>query len=90
MKHGAIGISIAHDLTHAIDAGGAVFDAAGPPRPWWSESDKRAFEQLGPCRRTVREVCGEPGVHLNGRRVLAEPIADLAGVRVAYRRSPGR
>ncbi|MFN7972974.1 MAG: M13 family metallopeptidase [Acidobacteriota bacterium] len=86
VNYGAIGISAAHDLTHAIDAGGAGFDAQGRPRPWWTEPDKRAFEELGQC---VVDQYGryeiEPGVHLDGRRVLAEAIADLAGVRVAYR-----
>jgi endothelin-converting enzyme/putative endopeptidase len=84
-NYGAIGIGIAHDITHAIDAGGAEFDATGRPQTWWTESDRRAFQQLGQC--TVDQYDGyvsEPGVHHEGRQVLGEAVGDLAGVRLAY------
>jgi putative endopeptidase len=84
-NYGAIGIGIAHDLTHAIDALGADFDAAGQPRRWWTEPDRVGFAQAGQC--TADQYEGyfiEPGVRLDGRRVLGEAIGDQAGVRVAY------
>jgi endothelin-converting enzyme/putative endopeptidase len=85
-NYGAIGIGVAHDLVHSIDALGADFDATGQPRSWWTEPDRQAFQQLGRC--VVDQYEGyfiEPGVHHDGRRVLGEAIGDLAGVRVAYR-----
>jgi endothelin-converting enzyme/putative endopeptidase len=85
-NYGAIGIGIAHDLTHAIDALGADFDSTGQPRNWWTEPDRQAFQQLGQC--VVDQYDGyeiEPGVHHQGRQVLGEATSDLAGVRVAYR-----
>jgi putative endopeptidase len=77
-NYGAIGIGVAHDLTHALDALGADFDSTGQPRNWWIEPDRQAFQQLGQC--VVDQYDGyeiEPGVHHQG-------IGDLAGVRVAY------
>ena len=85
-NYGAIGIGVAHDLTHAIDAGGAEFDAAGQPRNWWSSTDREAFARAGQCVADQYEgYVIEPGVHHQGKRVLSEAIGDLAGVRLAYR-----
>jgi endothelin-converting enzyme/putative endopeptidase len=84
-NYGAIGIGVAHDLTHAIDLLGADFDATGQPRNWWTEADRDAFQKVGQC--SVDQYDGyfiEPGVHLDGRRVLGEAVGDLAGVRLAY------
>jgi endothelin-converting enzyme/putative endopeptidase len=84
-NYGAIGIGVAHDLTHAIDLLGADFDATGQPRNWWTEADRDAFQKVGQC--SVDQYDGyfiEPGVHLEGRRVLGEAVGDLAGVRLAY------
>ena len=85
VNYGAIGIGIAHDITHAIDAGGAEFDADGRPQTWWTEADRQAFQQLGQC--TIEQYDGyliEPGVHHQGRQVLGEATSDLAGVRLAH------
>ena len=84
-NYGAIGIGIAHDLTHAIDTLGRDFDATGQPRNWWTEPDRQAFERLGQCVADQYEgYFIEPGVHHQGRQVLGEATSDLAGVRVAY------
>jgi endothelin-converting enzyme/putative endopeptidase len=84
-NYGAIGIGVAHDLTHAIDLLGADFDATGQPRNWWVNADRQAFQKLGQC--VVDQYEGyfvEPGVHHRGKQVLGEAIGDLAGVRIAY------
>jgi len=86
VNYGAIGIGVAHDLTHAIDLLGADFDSRGQPRNWWTETDRDAFRKRGQC--TVQQYDGytiEPGVHLQGKQVLGEALGDLAGVRLAYR-----
>lgn len=86
VNYGAIGIGVAHDITHAIDALGRDFDAKGQARDWWTPPDVGAFEKTGQC--TADQYAGyeiEPGVHLDGKRVLGEALGDLAGVRIAYR-----
>ena len=86
VNYGAIGIGMAHDLTHAIDALGADFDSAGQPRKWWAQPDWEEFQRVGQC--SVDQYDGyaiEPGVHLQGKQVLGEALGDLAGVRLAYR-----
>ncbi|HEY1905909.1 MAG TPA: M13 family metallopeptidase [Myxococcaceae bacterium] len=84
-NYGAIGSSIAHDLTHAIDAGGSELDLHGRPRPWWTEADRQEFQARGRCVSEQFEgYFIEPGVHHKGSLVLSEAIGDLAGVRVAF------
>ena len=85
VNYGGIGVSVAHDLTHAIDALGRDFDSTGQPRNWWAQPDLDAFEKIGQC--TVNQYDGyeiEPGVHLQGKQVKGEALGDLAGVRLAY------
>jgi putative endopeptidase len=84
-NYGAIGASIAHDLTHAIDAGGSELDLHGRPRPWWTETDRQEFQKRGRCVSDQFEGYSiESGLHHQGKLVLSEAIGDLAGVRVAF------
>jgi len=86
VNFGAIGISIAHDLTHAIDLLGADFDSTGQPRNWWTDADREAFRKVSRC--TVDQYDGyavEPEVRLRGEQVLGEALGDLAGARIAFR-----
>jgi putative endopeptidase len=85
VNYGAMGITVAHDLTHAIDATGAVIDLRLHRQNWWSENDRQNFEKRGQC--LIDQFEGyfiEPGVHHNGRQLRDETIADLAGVRISY------
>ena len=85
VNYGAMGIAVAHDLTHAIDATGAAVDVALHPRNWWSAKDHRDFDTRSQC--LIEQFDGyfiEPGVHHNGKRMRDETVADLGGVRIAY------
>jgi putative endopeptidase len=85
VNYGAFGIAVAHDLTHFIDSLGAANDVRGYPTNWWTDADRQQFNQRGQC--VVDQFDGyfiEPGVHHDGKRVLGESIADLAGVHIAY------
>jgi endothelin-converting enzyme/putative endopeptidase len=85
VNFGAIGIGVAHDMTHTFDSLGGQFDRAGRPRSWWAEADLKEFQKRGQC--LVDQYEGyfiEPGVHHDGKRVLGEATGDLAGVRLAY------
>ena len=52
---------------------------------WWTEEDRRAFEQLN--ERLVAQYDAYeafPGVHVNGRFTLGENLGDLGGVNLAF------
>jgi|CXWL01.1.fsa_nt_gi endothelin-converting enzyme/putative endopeptidase len=86
VNYGAIGVGIAHDLTHSIDALGREFDSLGQPRNWWTDADLDAFLKVGQC--TVDQYDAyeiEPGVRLQGKQVQGEALGDLAGLGLSYR-----
>ena len=85
VNYGGIGAGASHDMTHAIDIGGADVDHLGRPKNWWTDADREAFQKKGQC--VIDQYDGyfiEPGVHHQGKLVLPEAIGDLAGVRLAY------
>ena len=84
VNYGAIGAVIGHELTHGFDDEGAQFDKVGNLKDWWSEADKKAFEERTSC--IVKEYDGFVAiddVHINGKLTLGENAADNGGVRIA-------
>jgi putative endopeptidase len=85
VNYGAIGAGAAHDMTHAIDVGGADNDHLGRPKNWWTDADRKGFAERGQC--VIEQYEGyvvEPDARHDGKLVLSEAIGDLAGVRLAY------
>ena len=42
---GALGTIIGHEITHAFDDLGHLYDANGDYRNWWTKADETAFGQ---------------------------------------------
>ncbi|HVR99295.1 MAG TPA: M13 family metallopeptidase [Thermoanaerobaculia bacterium] len=83
---GAIGAVIGHEMTHGFDDSGRKFDAAGNLRDWWTPEDAREFEERAACvDRQYSEYVAVDPVKVNGKLTLGENLADLGGVRIAYR-----
>jgi putative endopeptidase len=81
---GAIGTTIAHEMTHSFDDQGARFDASNRLHNWWSETDLAHFKAVG--ERLVAQYDKYqplPDLAVNGRLTINENIADLGGVLVA-------
>ncbi len=86
VNFGAIGMVVAHEVTHGFDDQGRRYDAHGHLRDWWTEEDEAGFKAL--ADRLVEQFDDYTvldGVHINGRLTLGENIADLGGVRLAER-----
>ncbi|BDF59131.1 hypothetical protein CE91St36_19480 [Christensenellaceae bacterium] len=78
---GAIGSTIAHEITHMFDDGGAQYDANGNVRDWWAKEDYKHFREL--CEKAEAFYDGReaaPGVPVNGKETLSENIADIGGI----------
>lgn len=85
INYGAIGAVIGHEITHGYDDSGAEFDALGNLKNWWTESDKKNFDERADCViNQFSSFEAEPGLHLQGKLVSGESIADLGGLYVAY------
>jgi putative endopeptidase len=83
---GGIGMVIGHELTHGFDDQGAQFDAAGNLVNWWQKADLAKFGDKGKCvadQYSGFEVL--PRKFIQGQLTLGENIADLGGVKMAFR-----
>jgi putative endopeptidase len=85
-NYGGIGAQIAHEISHGFDTMGAQFDGDGVMRNWWSDADRKAFEEIG--QRLQAQYSGYeamPGKYVNGAMTLAENMADLTGLQIAFK-----
>ncbi len=83
---GGMGMIVGHELTHGFDDQGAQFAANGSLQNWWSPSVAQKFNAKKQCvidQYSAYEVL--PGVKVNGKLTLGENIADLGGVKMAYK-----
>ncbi|HEY6970973.1 MAG TPA: M13 family metallopeptidase [Candidatus Angelobacter sp.] len=84
VNFGGIGVVIGHELTHGFDDQGSKFDADGNLKNWWSEADRKEFEQRTGCiADEYSSFVAVDDVHLNGRLTLGENTADNGGARIA-------
>ncbi len=85
INYGAIGAVIGHEITHGFDDQGSRFDAEGNFKSWWTDDDRKKFDERASCvssQFSNYEV--QPGLFMNGKLTLGENIADLGGLTVAY------
>jgi putative endopeptidase len=83
---GAIGMVVGHELTHGFDDEGSQYDAKGNLESWWEPETRKRFEAKTQCvvdQYSAYEPL--PGVKLNGKLVLGENIADIGGLKLAFR-----
>lgn len=82
---GGIGSVIAHEFTHGFDDQGCQFDAEGNLRTWQTDAEREAFSKKAEI--IIRQADSHeviPGVHLKGKLVIGESIADLGGIEISY------
>lgn len=87
LNFGGLGTVIGHEITHGFDDEGCKFDGQGNLRDWWTPADRENFNKL--AELVEQQFSGytvqEGKLSLNGKLVLGESIADLGGLRLAYR-----
>ncbi|MDY5767758.1 MAG: M13 family metallopeptidase [Alloprevotella sp.] len=84
-NYGAIGVVIGHEMTHGFDDQGSQFDKDGNLKNWWTEADKKNFnERTQVMRRFFDNIEVLPGLKANGQLTLGENIADHGGLNIAY------
>ena len=92
-KFGSFGGLVGHELTRAIDAKGALVDAKGELRSWWTPADKTAWTLLGnrvAAQYSAYDFPGVKGAKVNGTLTQEENLADIAGWNWPGPRTPRR
>jgi endothelin-converting enzyme/putative endopeptidase len=85
LNFGGMGAVIGHELTHGFDDQGALFDAEGNLKSWWTPEDEKAFKERTQCIvDEYDQFVAVDDVHVRGKLTLGENTADNGGLRIAY------
>ncbi|MCQ2182173.1 MAG: M13 family metallopeptidase [Bacteroidales bacterium] len=91
VNYGAIGVVIAHEMTHGFDDQGRLFDKDGNMTNWWTDEDAANFkaktdllvEQFNQVE-ILPATDSTEALMANGRFTLGENIADNGGLNIAF------
>jgi putative endopeptidase len=84
-NYGSAGAGIAHEISHSFDELGNIYDAHGRLGNWWTAEDLAKYHAAAATLATqFGGYCPFAGLCVNGKQVLSENIADLAGLLTAH------
>jgi predicted metalloendopeptidase len=84
-NYGSAGAGMAHEITHSIDELGNIYDARGRLGNWWTDEDRAQFHrETAKLATQLSAYCPQRDLCVNGKQVLGESVADLAGLLVAH------
>src|SRR5207244_1975007 len=79
-NYGSAGAGIAHEISHSFDELGNIYDDQGRLGNWWTEEDSSKFHAVAAMLvAQFAGYCPLSDLCVNGKQVLSENIADLAG-----------
>jgi putative endopeptidase len=85
MDYGASGSVIGHEISHSFDDQGALFDAEGRLKNWWTKDDFEHFTASAQALiRQFNSYRPFPDLAVNGKLTVSENIADVAGLAAAF------
>jgi predicted metalloendopeptidase len=85
MDYGSSGAVIGHEISHSFDDQGALFDAEGRLKNWWTAADFDHFTASAQALvKQYNEYRPFPDLAVNGKLTVSENIADVAGLAAAY------
>lgn len=84
-NYGAIGTILGHEMTHGFDDQGRKFNPEGRLKQWWAEEDIQNFRSRAKCVEDLYSSMELDGKKVNGALTLAENIADIGGVKNAFK-----
>ena len=82
-NYGGIGATIGHEVSHAFDNNGAKFDENGNMNNWWTKQDFAEFNKRVGQMIDIFDRLQYGPAKINGKQVVSENIADLAGLACA-------
>jgi len=86
INYGLAGAVIGHELSHAFDDKGHLFDGEGNMRNWWTSQDGANYTQRAACFvKQYSQYTAVENVKVDGELTLGENIADNGGLQLAYK-----
>lgn len=81
--YAGLGTIIGHEISHAFDSRGALYDKNGDYVNWWTEEDYKSFEEkTDKLIKYLSNISVWYNGYVNGKLVCGEAIADIAGMKV--------
>ena len=88
LNYGALGLVLGHEMTHGFDNMGALYDAHGNFKNWWTNATRKEFqnkqkcfiEEYGNYNFPILDLLGEDyhgPKNVSGTRTLGENIAGI-------------
>ncbi|MCI8638262.1 MAG: M13 family metallopeptidase [Coprococcus sp.] len=77
---GGIGYVIAHEVSHAFDSSGALYDEYGNYNVWWTDEEMEEYQKLSQSIVEYYNTYEMMGTKVNGELTLMENIADLGAM----------
>jgi putative endopeptidase len=84
-NYGSAGAGMAHEISHSFDELGNIYDDQGRLGNWWTADDLAGYHAA--ATKLVAQFdgyCPLADLCVNGKQILSENIADLAGLQVAH------
>lgn len=78
VNYAKIGSIIGHEIIHAFDDRGRLFDEKGNLNFWWTDEDNTHYEKI--VEKIIKLYNNE---NINGKLTVGENIADIGGVKLA-------
>ncbi|MDR9363548.1 MAG: M13-type metalloendopeptidase [Microbacteriaceae bacterium] len=89
INFGGIGAVIGHEIGHGFDDQGSKYDGDGRLVSWWTEEDRKAFEER--TKKLIDQYNElspkqlEDELKVNGEFTIGENIGDLGGLGIAWK-----
>jgi len=84
-NYGSAGAGMAHEITHILDELGNIYDEQGRLVHWWTAEDAAKYHAAAAkLAAQIDGYCPLADLCVNGKQVLSESSADLAGLQVAH------
>ncbi|CAI6342813.1 unnamed protein product [Macrosiphum euphorbiae] len=88
LNYGMVGLVVGHEIMHAFDDSGRMYDKHGNRRQWWTQETMETFSIKAECfvqqyNNYSLTVQGNQ-VKINGQMTQNENIADIGGLSHAY------
>ena len=85
VTYGRIGAVIGHEISHAFDSSGALFNEYGQYRKsgWWDKKDMKKFKKkVAKLQKFWDNIIVHDDLNVKGSRIDGEATADMGGVGV--------
>jgi putative endopeptidase len=89
VNFGGIGAVIGHEIGHGFDDQGSKYDGDGKLVSWWTEADRKAFEER--TKSLIDQYSAlspeqlDDSHKVNGELTIGENIGDLGGLGIAWK-----